>query len=41
MVEAGMKYNIKACSISACCHNRQNSAGNHPESGESLKWMFI
>jgi len=38
--EASIKYAIKNCGISACCNDRQKSAGKHPETGEALKWMY-
>ena len=35
--EAQLKYNIN--NISGCCIGQINSAGKHPITGESLKWM--
>ena len=36
---AGKQYNIKSSGISACCKNRQKSAGKLPN-GTKLKWMY-
>lgn len=39
VTEASNKYNIEDTSISACCNNRQKSAGKHPLTNEKLIWM--
>ena len=38
--EAQDKYNISGCGVSACCNNRQKTAGKHPITGEQLKWIY-
>jgi DNA-binding CsgD family transcriptional regulator len=40
MKEAINRYNIKSTSsISICCSGKRKSAGKHPITGESLRWM--
>ena len=36
--EAEIKYNIRACYISACLSGDQKTAGKHPITGEPLHW---
>jgi len=38
--EAAMKYNVYRSSISACCRNKMKYSGEHPNTGEKLKWMY-
>lgn len=38
--EANRKYNINISHISECCKGKLNYAGNHPETGENMVWMF-
>lgn len=38
--EAGLKYDIFASSITACCKGKLKSAGKHPETGERLVWEY-
>ena len=40
ITQAGNKYNINRRNITACCKNRNKSAGKHPETGEKLVWMY-
>lgn len=40
--EASLWAGLKSVSsIGQCCRGKQNSAGKHPETGESLHWVFI
>ena len=38
---ASRKYNINISHISECCrHDKNKYAGNHPETGEKMTWMY-
>jgi hypothetical protein len=38
--DAKIKYNIESSNIVNCCKNKRNFTGKHPETNESLKWMY-
>ena len=38
--EASIKTETSYSSISDCCRNKKQSAGNHPVTGEKLKWEY-
>ena len=42
LIEAGLKYNIKAMRIGACCskNNKTKTAGEHPNTKKRLIWMY-
>ena len=37
---AAIKYNINSSTISRCCKGNLKYAGKHPDTGESLHWMY-
>ncbi len=38
--DASRKYNVNPSCITRCCKGKQKTTGKHPETGESLKWIY-